>query len=206
MQVNRGARLPIGAALGFACHEAYPGHHLLCVLQEHDLVNERGWVEFSVHPLYAPSAVIAEGTACQATALIFPGDERDAFLAETLFPLAELAPEDAAMYGRIYDLVDQLDTARVEAARRMFATGGSRARAADWLAEHSQFSPRNARSNLDFASHYGSYTLTYTAGSELVRRWLHGQRREAGPTEQELFESLLRQPYLPRDLRAALPR
>ncbi len=200
VQVNVDGRMPIGRALVIACHEAYPGHHVFNVLQERHLVEGRGWVEFSVHPLYSPQSVIAEGTACQATAIVFPGEERDAFLADTLFPLAGLKPEDAAMYGRIVDLVERLDRARTEAAHRLLAPDGNRLGAASWLARHSYLSLRAALSDLAFARRYGSYTITYSAGPDLVRTWLDANAHEGGPSEQELFARLLLEPRLPRDL------
>ena len=206
VQVNRRGRLPILDALEFACHEAYPGHHVLGVLQERHLVEERGWVEFAVHALYGPGAVIAEGTACQADAVIFPGEERDAFLAETLFPLVGLDPEDAATVGRIGDLVNRLDDARVEATRRMRAPGGDRLLAAAWLAGHSHLSPSGALGDMGFAVRYGSYTVTYAVGSARVRAWLDAGAREGGPGEPERFAGLLGRPCLPRDLRDAAPR
>jgi hypothetical protein len=45
------------------CHEGYPGHHVLNALLEEKLTKGKGWVEFSVYPLFSPQSLIAEGSA-----------------------------------------------------------------------------------------------------------------------------------------------
>ena len=55
IQVNTDLPVYIDRALDLACHEGYPGHHVYNVLLEKHLVRDRGWVEFSVYPLFSPS-------------------------------------------------------------------------------------------------------------------------------------------------------
>src|SRR5688572_18175510 len=63
IQVNTDLPIYIDRAIDLACHEGYPGHHVYNVLLEKNLVRDRGWVEFSVYPLFSPQSLIAEGTA-----------------------------------------------------------------------------------------------------------------------------------------------
>ena len=51
IQVNTDLPVFIDQAIDLACHEGYPGHHVYNVLLEQRLVQERGWLEFSVYPL-----------------------------------------------------------------------------------------------------------------------------------------------------------
>ena len=61
-------------------------------------MRDRGWVEFTVYPLFSPQSLIAEGTANFGIEVAFPGDERVAFEREVLFPLAGLDPARADDY------------------------------------------------------------------------------------------------------------
>ena len=49
-------------------------------------MRDRGWVEFTVYPLFSPQSLIAEGTANFGIEVAFPGAERTAFERETLYP------------------------------------------------------------------------------------------------------------------------
>ena len=92
IQVNTDLPIYIDRAIDLACHEGYPGHHVYNALLEKHLVRDRGWVEFSVYPLFSPQSLIAEGTANYGIEVAFPGDERLAFERDVLFPLAGLDP------------------------------------------------------------------------------------------------------------------
>ncbi len=53
----------IDSPVGLAAHEGYPGHHVYNILLEQNLVKDKGWIEYTVYPLYSPQSLIAEGTA-----------------------------------------------------------------------------------------------------------------------------------------------
>ena len=72
IQVNTDLPIYIDRAIDLACHEGYPGHHVYNVLLEKNLVRDRGWVEFSVYPLFSPQSLIAEGTANFGIEVAFP--------------------------------------------------------------------------------------------------------------------------------------
>ena len=92
IQVNTDLPIYIDRAIDLACHEGYPGHHVYNVLLEKHLVRDRGWVEYSIYPLFSPQSLIAEGTANYGIEVAFPGESASAFERETLFPLAGLDP------------------------------------------------------------------------------------------------------------------
>ncbi|MBL4789191.1 MAG: hypothetical protein JKY60_09130, partial [Kordiimonadaceae bacterium] len=85
IQVNTDLPSLIGSAVNLGCHEGYPGHHVFNAMLEANLVNDRGWVEFSVYPLYSPQSLLAEGTASYGRFMAFPGDAQTKFEAEVLY-------------------------------------------------------------------------------------------------------------------------
>ncbi|NIW37006.1 MAG: hypothetical protein GWN32_10900, partial [Gemmatimonadetes bacterium] len=54
IQVNTDLPIYIDRAVDLACHEGYPGHHVYNMMLERELVRDRGWIEFSVYPLFSP--------------------------------------------------------------------------------------------------------------------------------------------------------
>ena len=59
IQVNTDLPVYIDRAIDLAAHEGYPGHHVYNALLEKNLVRDRGWVEFTVYPLFSPQSLIA---------------------------------------------------------------------------------------------------------------------------------------------------
>ncbi len=117
IQVNTDLPIRISRAVDLGCHEGYPGHHVLNALLEERLTKGRGWVEFSVYPLYSPQSLIAEGSANYGIDLAFPGDEQLAFETATLYPLAGLPTADAAKYLTLSKAMRDLAGARFTIAR-----------------------------------------------------------------------------------------
>ena len=95
IQVNTDLPIYIDRAVDLACHEGYPGHHVYNALLEKHLVRDRGWIEFSVYPLFSPQSLIAEGTANYGIEVAFPGPDAIAFEKTVLFPAAGLDPARA---------------------------------------------------------------------------------------------------------------
>ncbi len=73
IQVNTDLPIYIDRAIDLACHEGYPGHHVYNALLEKHLVRDRGWMEFTVYPLFSPQSLIAEGTANYGIEMAFTG-------------------------------------------------------------------------------------------------------------------------------------
>ena len=134
IQVNTDLPIYIDRAIDLACHEGYPGHHVYNALLEKHLVKDRGWVEFTVYPLFSPQSLIAEGTANFGIEVAFPGQgARRVRAGHRCFPLAGLDPARAAEYYEVQALVDQLSYAGNEAARRYLNGEIDAAQAAAWL-------------------------------------------------------------------------
>jgi hypothetical protein len=133
IQVNTDLPIYIDRAIDLACHEGYPGHHVYNVLLEKNLMKDRGWLEFTVYPLFSPQSLIAEGTANFGIEVAFPGPARVDFERSVLFPLAGLEASRAAEYYAVQADVDQLAYAGNEAARRYIDGKIDAAGAAAWL-------------------------------------------------------------------------
>jgi hypothetical protein len=203
IQVNTDLPIYIDRAVDLACHEGYPGHHVYNALLEKHLVRERGWVEFSVYPLFSPQSLIAEGTANYGIEVAFPGPERIAFERKALFPAAGLDPAKAEEYYRVQALVDQLSYAGNEAARRYLNGAIDRAAAAAWLERYALMPKERAEQRVRFFDQYRSYVINYNLGKDLVRRFIE-TRAGASATDArrwEEFEKLLSSPRLPSTLK-----
>ena len=72
IQVNTDLPTFIDRAVDLAAHEGYPGHHVYNSLLEKNLVRDRGWMEFSVYPLFSPQSLVAEGMVNFGRDVAFP--------------------------------------------------------------------------------------------------------------------------------------
>jgi len=203
IQVNTDLPISIDRAIDLACHEGYPGHHVYNALLEQHLVRERGFHEFWVYPLFSPQSLIAEGTANFGVSVAFPGEERLGFERDVLYPLAGLDPALAAGYAERRALVEELDYAGNEAARRYLDGEWDADQAAAWLERYALQSPERARQRVRFFDTYRSYVINYNLGQDLVRDYVERQGGTADHPERRwsVFQGLLASPRLPGGLR-----
>jgi hypothetical protein len=199
IQVNTDLPITIDRAIEYACHEGYPGHHVYNMLLEENLVRDRGWIEYSVYPLFSPQSLIAEGSADFGIEMAFPGDERVAYDKATLYPLAGLDPARAEEYDRVRRIVDRLAYADNEAARRYINGESDAAAAARWLSEYRLYSRERAEQQVRFIERNGSYVINYNLGKDLVGKYVAAHGRTADQ-RWEVFGELLSYPRLPSQL------
>jgi hypothetical protein len=199
IQVNTDLPIYVDRAIDLACHEGYPGHHVYNALLEKHLVRDRGWVEFSVYPLFSPQSLIAEGTANYGIEVAFPASERMAFERRVIFPAAGLDPAGVDGYYAVLALVDRLSYAGNEAARQ-YINGEIDAA---WLEKYALYSRPRAQQRVKFIDQYRSYVINYNLGKDMVAKAIEAQGGTAGNPERrwELFEQLLSSPRLPSTLR-----
>ncbi len=202
IQVNTDLPITIDRAIDLACHEGYPGHHVYNSLLEKSLVRDRGWIEFSVYPLFSPQSLIAEGSANFGIEMAFPDRGRVGYERAALFPLAGLDPSRAEENGRVREIVNRLAYAGNEAARRYLNGEIDRTAAARWLSEYELYPRDRAEQRVRFFDQYRSYVINYNLGKDLVRRWIEsrGGTPENPGKRWEEFEKLLSSPRLPSEL------
>lgn len=203
IQINTDLPIFIDRAIDLACHEGYPGHHVYNVLLEDHMVNSRGWVEFSVYPLFCPQSLIAEGSANYGIDVAFPGKERIEYEKNNLFPLAGLKSDDAEKYYHIMDLTKGLSYAGNEAARQYLEGKLSLLAAGQWLVKYALMSPERAAQRMSFIEKYRSYVINYNLGQDLVKEYVE---RKGGSDENtkkrwEIFTHLLSTPQVPSNLK-----
>jgi len=204
IQVNTDLPIYADRAIDLACHEGYPGHHVYNVLLEKHLVRDRGWMEFSVYPLFSPQSLIAEGTANYGIEVAFPLEERLAFERSVIFPAAGLDPAGVRDYYDVQMLVDRLSYAGNEAARRYINGEIDAAAAADWLVTYGLYSRPRAEQRVRFIDQYRSYVINYNLGKDMVKDFIESHGGVSGNPERRWaeFERLLSSPRLPSDLAA----
>jgi hypothetical protein len=203
IQVNTDLPIYIDRAIDLACHEGYPGHHVYNALLEKHLVRDRGWIEFTIYPLFSPQSLIAEGTANYGIEVAFPGDERAAFERDVLYPLAGLDPSQAASYARVQALVDRVSYSGNEAARLYLNGTSDRKQATAWLSQYAMMSPVRAEQRTRFFDTYRSYVINYNLGKDLVKQFVESRGGVASQPDKrwEEFVRLLASPRLPSGLR-----
>ena len=199
IQVNTDLPLRIGRAVDLGCHEGYPGHHAHNALLEDRLAKGRGWVEFSLYPLYSPQSFIAEGSANYGIELAFPGDEQLAFEKRILYPLAGLSTARAAEYLALGRATRDLAGARFTIAADYLDGRIDRAKAVELTRKYQLLSPARAEKSVAFLDQYRSSVINYGLGLDYVRTYVESFG-EAPERRWAAMESLLSGPTLPSDL------
>jgi hypothetical protein len=198
IQVNTDLPIFIDRALLLGCHEGYPGHHVQGIYNERQY-RERGLIEFSVAPLYAPASPLNEGGADFGVDLAFPGEERARFEAGTLYPLAGFDPATAPAYSTLREALRDLSGARLTIAAMSLDGEIDRARALELTQRYQLVSPERAEKSLAFDEQYRSYVINYSAGKDLISAYAD----RAGPDQAAhwaAYERILSDMMLPMDL------
>jgi hypothetical protein len=202
IQVDTDLPITIDRAIDLACHEGYPGHHVYNALLEKRLVRDRGWIEYTVYPLFSPQSLIAEGSANFGIEMAFPRRERVEYEKTRLYALAGLDLARAEEFDRVRRIVDRLSYAGNEAARRYLNGEIGAAAAAKWLSEYALYPRDRAEQRVRFFDQYRSYVINYNLGKDLVRRYVESS--DGTPEDRErrwkVFEQLLSSPRLPSQL------
>ncbi len=168
-------------------------------------MRDRGWVEFTVYPLFSPQSLIAEGTANYGIEVAFPPAERLGVRARRAVPAGRARPDAGRRSTTtVLALVDRLSYAGNEAARRYLNgeidRAGRRRRGSSGTRCTRGRAPSSA---CEFIDQYRSYVINYNLGKDLVRR-LH-RRRPARPRSADMrwreFAALLSSPRLPSGLK-----
>jgi hypothetical protein len=199
IEINTDLPIRISRAVDLGCHEGYPGHHVLAAAMERRLVRERGWVEFSLYPLYSPQSLIAEGSANYGIELAFPGPDKLAYETQALYPLAGLPTKDAARFEELLDAMKELQGARLTIAADLLDGRITEEQAVALTQKYQLVSEARARQSVSFTKEYRSYVLNYGLGQDMVRRDVESY---PAPARWNRFEQIISHPTLPSDLKA----
>jgi hypothetical protein len=200
IEINTDLPIRLSRAVDLGCHEGYPGHHVLNALLEQRLVRGRGWVEFSVYPLYSPQSLIAEGTANYGIDLAFPGADKLAYETRVLYPLAGLPTANAKRYADLQKATKDLQGARMTIARELLEGRISEAEAVALAQKYQLVSEARAKQSIAFTKEYRTYVINYGLGEQMVAADIESY--PAPLARWKRFEQIVSQPTLPADLRA----
>lgn len=197
IDINTDRPVTIAATVDYGCHEGYPGHHVYNVLLERDLLKRRGWIEYSVYPLYSPQSLIAEGSANYGIELAFPGGS-ESFESTTLRPAAGLAAAGAKDEA-IRELSKDLGKSRYAIAREYLDGRIDRARAVALTARYRMIPLAEAEGGVKFMDQYRSYVINYGYGRDLVAAAVEAAGRSRA-ARWSRFRTILSTPTTPADL------
>jgi hypothetical protein len=185
-----------------AMHEGYPGHHVFNILLEQNLVKNKGWIEYTVYPLYSPQALIAEGTAKYGEEILFPGDERMKFEKEVLFPLTNLDTTNADLYYKVLSLQKKLSDAGVLAARNYLNGDWTKDETIAWLQKFQLRTKERAEKYFSFIETYRSYVVTYVVGKKIILEYIerNGGTEDNLARSWEILNTLISTPQTPSGL------
>lgn len=202
IQLNRDIPLSIDRVIDVASHEGYPGHHVYNVLLENKLAKGRGWVEFTVNPLYSSQSMISEGSANFGIEVAFPGEERIKYEREILFPLAGLDSTRVEEYYKVFELTERLDYVDNEVARGYLNGILDREQAEEKFVRLRLLTPERAAQRVRFIDQYRAYVINYNLGKDLVREYIESRGGTSDNPEKRWaeFEALLSSPRLPSSL------
>ena len=195
IELNTDLPTELNNLLGTMCHEGYPGHHVYNVLLEEKLVKGKGWVEYTVYPLYSPQSLLAEGTANVGIDILFSDDERRRILTEVLGPAAGVPSDAILALDRIREAAKPLKYVSGEAARMLLDEGRPEAEVVAFITKWGLSIDDRAEKSVQFAKTYRSYVFNYSLGEDIVREWIG-----TGPDRRERFYELLDRPVVPSDL------
>ena len=181
IQINLGRPKYLGTSIGLGCHEGYPGHHLFSTMLDTEYRQRRGWVEFSVLPLFSPQGIIFEGSGNLASLVAFPGDERTAFLRNVIAPIAGLENVDFDAAAAVREAEKGLRYAGIEAARHYLDGGWSKEQTIEWLTTYALVGPESIDAWFGFTARYRAYRINYVLGEDLVTAFVRARNPDADP-------------------------
>lgn len=199
IQINTDLPIRISRAVDLGCHEGYPGHHALNYLLEQRLMRARGWMEYSVYPLYSPQSLIAEGSANYGIDLAFPGEEKLAFETRELYPLAGLATADAPRLAALQKALTGLRGARFTIAQMYLDGQIDRTQAIALTQKYQLMSEARAKQSIGFTDTYRSYVINYGLGQDMVAQFVEATGPDA-KSRWAAMERVISEPTLPADL------
>jgi hypothetical protein len=200
IEMNTELPVRIDRAIDLGCHEGYPGHHALNSLLEQKLTRGRGWIEFSVYPLYSPQSFIAEGTANYGIELAFPGRDKVTFEAARLYPLAGLPTADAERFEQLRLALNELSGASMTIAKEFLEGRITEAQSIALRRKYSLVSEAKAKQLTAFAKGYRTYVINYGLGQDMARADV--ERFRSPRAKWRRFEEIISEPTLPSDLRS----
>lgn len=198
IQVETSRPLSILRATVLGCHEGYPGHHTFSSLLEKNYLRDRGWIEFSIFPLFSPQGIIFEGSGDLAEQVAFPGAEKTEFLREVIVPITGIGEVDFATNDKLAAVKNKMRYAGIEAARKFLDGEWDREQTEEWLVKYALLAPEQIDAWFGFTDRYRAYRINYVLGQDLVESYLRRENPDADKEgDWQALEKLLSYPPAP---------
>ncbi|WP_228445251.1 hypothetical protein [Thalassotalea sp. HSM 43] len=194
IQVNTDLPIQIDRAIDLASHEGYPGHHVFNSLMEKHLVDGKGWIEYSVYPLYSPLSLLAEGSANYGIEVAFPQQQRLQFEKQVLFTLAGLDASKVELYYQVQAILGKLSYAGNVAAKRYLDGQIDKPQAVAFLMKYALSNEKKSKQRIDFIERYRAYVINYNLGQDLVKDYVEYQSGGDVDKRWQVFAELLANP------------
>lgn len=191
IEINTDLPRRIDHVLHLMSHEGYPGHHTDISTKEHTLFRGNGWLEFSMHPLYSPQSVIAEGIAETAGEIIYSQDEALAYMRDSIARRLGKRDLDFPKLMKISSLFDDLRSVAANASILLFSEMLPESEVFDYLRQFALIDRAFAEKRLQFLKIYRGYIYTYYYGYDLLKAYFSGKDARAE------FIKLLSEPAYP---------
>ncbi len=192
IQLNQDQPLTIDRYLELATHEGYPGHHVFNALQEQLLVKGKGWLEYSVYPLYSPISFLAEGSANYALRILMTAEEIVAFEGDVLMPLAGL-DADMALFHKVFACIKRLGYFENHVSKLLTDKKIDQQEAIRRLVDDALYTHSRAEQRMRFFDGNRSYIINYSVGEDTVADWVEFES-DSKAVHWQRFEALLSRP------------
>jgi hypothetical protein len=190
IQINSSGNMNVSSLIGLATHECYPGHHLFYTLFDEVYYKERGWVEYSIIPLFSHSAFWAEGTANYAADVVFPGDDMIEIL-QDVFEIADIDTSLAAKYIEIEKIRKKMAFLNNYCAKMYLDGEMSKEEVSVIYAKYYLTSIKAGFGLLSFVDIYRSYIINYNLGELSIRNYIDPENTLSKEERWKKFEEVM---------------
>jgi hypothetical protein len=198
IQVEMSRPRSVFSAPSLGCHEGYPGHHAFSSLLENNYLQDRGWIEFSVFPLFSPMGIIFEGSGDLAEAVAFPGESKTNFLREVIAPIAGIENADFELKAKLTAAQSKMRYVGIEASRNYQDGIWDHEQTIEWLTNYELRPPENIDAFFGFNDRYGAYVINYVLGQDLTAAYVRKQNPDADEVgDWQALDTLLSYPPTP---------
>lgn len=173
-------------------HEGHPGHIAEQVLKDLHLAEQQGYLEERVRFLPSAPFVLSEGLGLHAESIVFPDDQAQAWLTDTVLTESGFEP-DGSDFAAIHEARNVLFGAQCNAAL-LAAAGHSDQEVGEYLAKWALLDDHQLAAAVPQLATPGGhpYIFAYYHGWRLLQSWLTG--------EPSRVRRLLTEQLLPIDL------
>ncbi|MBU0496019.1 MAG: hypothetical protein KKA73_16640 [Chloroflexi bacterium] len=197
VDVNTDLPMHVTDLVYLMAHEGYPGHHTELSIKDARLVQELGYLEFSIAILYAPASFLSEGIATRAQEMILSDDEWVSWHANEILARAGLEHIDAAREHALIEASKHLEAVGGNVAFLLRDRGVSEEEAVAYTQRYALSSEEEARHFMGFLSDRFScsYIFNYYFGGKMLDA-LFAARGD----REHWFTRLLAEPVTPSQL------